>query len=110
MRTIKSFLNGTNKVYFFLKSEDVCRKFYRDAEAEGLSFAGTPPTQMHTTDIIALLPSGGICYVGWAGRICYHNCPKGVIRIDYDKYKSGDEEYLIERRISADAHSREGEI
>ena len=95
MRTIKRFTSKVNKIYFFLKNTDVCQKFYQAAEAEGLSFAGIPPTQMHTTDIIALLSSKEISYVGWAGRMCYHNCKTGVIRIDYDKYASEDADYLI---------------
>lgn len=95
MRTIKQFINKTKKVYFFMKDEATCRSFFKAAEAEGISFGGTPPTQKETADIIALLPSGEICYVGWAGRMCYHNCKKGVVRIDYDKYSSGRGKYLI---------------
>ena len=95
MRTIKQFISKTNKVYFFMKDEATCRRFYQAAEAEGISFCGTPPTQKETTDIIALLPSGEICYVGWAGRMCYHNCKKGVIRIDYEKYLTESDDYLL---------------
>ena len=69
-----------------MKDEATSRGFYQAAEAEGISFGGTPPTQKETTDIVALLPSGEICYVGWADRMCYHNCKKGVVRIEYDKY------------------------
>jgi len=100
MRTIKQFISKTNKVYFFMKDEATCRRFYQAAEAEGISFGGTPPTQKETTDIIALLPSGEICYVGWAGRMCYHNCKKGVVRIDYGKFSEGCGNYLIKWKKS----------
>ena len=97
MRTIEQFINKTKKVYFFMKDKDTCHNFYQAAEAEGISFCGAPPTQKETTDIIALLPSGEICYVGWAGRMCYHNCKNGVIRIDYDRYSSGHDKYKIKK-------------
>ena len=97
MRTIKQFINKTKKVYFFMKDEATCRSFFQAAEAEGISFCETPPTHKETSDIIALLPSGEICYVGWAGRMCYHNCKKGVVRIDYDRYSSGHCKYKIKK-------------
>lgn len=95
MRTIKSQLNQSNKVYFFMKNEDTCRRFYQDAEAEGITFGGSNPTEKEPTDIIALLPNGEICYVGWAGHMCYYNCKEGVIKIDYNKYVQGEKDYLI---------------
>ena len=97
MRTIKRFINQNYKVYFFMKNEEICRRFYQNAEAEGITFGGDKPTEKEPTDIIALLPEGEICYVGWAGHMCYYNCKEGVIRIDYEKYANGDQEYLIEK-------------
>ena len=64
MRTIKQFINQANKVYFFMKDKETCLRFYRDAEAEGITFGGAKPTEKEPSDIIALLPSGEICYVG----------------------------------------------
>ena len=103
MLKIKQFINQECKVYFFMKDKDTCRRFYRDAEAEGITFGGEKPTDKETSDIIALLPSGEICYVGWAGRMCYHNCTNGVIRIDYDKYINGNPFYLREPHHSKNA-------
>lgn len=96
MRTIRQFINQANKVYFFMKDKDTCLRFYKDAEAEGITFGNEKPTQKETTDIVALLPNGEICYVGWAGRMCYHNCKNGVIRIDYEKYTNGEAKFLVE--------------
>ena len=96
MRTIKQFINQANKVYFFMKDKDTCLRFYQDAEAEGITFGGSKPTEKEPTDIIALLPEGEICYVGWAGHMCYYNCKEGVIRIDYEKYANGEDTFLIE--------------
>lgn len=55
MRTIKQFISKTNKVYFFMKDKATCRSFCQTAEAEGISFCGTPPTHKGNTDIIVLL-------------------------------------------------------
>ena len=100
MRTIKHFISQESKVYFFMKDKDTCLRFYKDAEAEGITFGGAKPTEKETSDLIALLPCGEICYVGWAGRMCYHNCNKGVLRINYEKYTSGNKEYLIDIKYS----------
>lgn len=97
MRTIKQFISKTNKVYFFMKDAETCRRFYRDAEAEGITFGGGKPTEKEPSDIIALLPEGKICYVGWAGHMCYYNCSKGVVRIDYSKYADDNDDYIINR-------------
>ena len=63
MRTIKQFISKTNKVYFFMKDKATCRSFYQAAEAEGISFCGTPPTQKETTDIVALAAK-------WRNMLC----------------------------------------
>jgi len=98
MRTIKQFSSKTQKVYFYFKDTTICKLFYENAEKEGISFCGEKPTEKEPTDIVALLPTSEICYVGWAGRMCYHNCKDGVIRIDYAKYLAGDFPYLITRQ------------
>ena len=96
MRTIKQFINSADKVYFFMKDKETCRRFYRDAEQEGITFCSEKPTEKETTDIVALLPDGDICYVGWAGHMCFHHGGiKGVIRIDYAKYVAGDDTYIM---------------
>ena len=97
MRTITQFTSKVNKVYFFFKNTDICKQFYQQAQAEGITFGGMNPTEKAPTDLIALLPSGELCYVGWAGRICYHNCGADVIRIDYERYVGNASDYLIRR-------------
>ena len=97
MRTIKQFISQPNKVYIYLKDTNLCKQFYRNAEEEGITFGGTNPTEKEPTDLVALLPSGELCYVGWAGRMCYHNCTQGVIRIDYEKYINNAPDYIIHK-------------
>ena len=58
-----------------------------DAEKEGITFAdGVLPTQRKADDIMALQKDGTICYLGWAGRMCFHSMQKNVVRIDYKEY------------------------
>ncbi len=85
MRKIKDLINNEKKVYILLKNEQIAKRFLSDAQAEGITFSdGSKPIDNAPDDIIALLPNGTICYVGWAGRICYHS--NQCIRIDYEEY------------------------
>lgn len=95
MRTIKHFIGQANHIYFRMSSREVCKQFYEQASKEGLLFGGINPTYKETADIVAPLPDGSLCYVGWASRMCYHNAHEGVIKIDYEKYMNGEAEYLI---------------
>ena len=87
MRTIKQFIGQANHIYFNMSSREGCKQFYEQAQKEGLSFGGSDPTYKETTDLVALLPNGELCYVGWVGRVLYHHSSGNIIRVDYDKYK-----------------------
>ena len=85
MQKIKDLINKEKHVYIILKNEDVAKKFMADAEAEGITFSdGTKPTEKTPDDIIALLPNGTICYVGFIGRMCCHSNQR--ICVDYREY------------------------
>ena len=94
MQTIKEFINPTHKVYFYLKDQATCRRFFQDAEAEGILFGNQLPTSKEPDDIIALLPTNQICYLGWVGRLAFRTATEKVIRIDYAKLIEG-KPYLI---------------
>ena len=95
MRTIKQFIGQANHIYFKMSNREVCKQFYEQAAKEGLLFGGINPTYKETTDLVALLSNGEICYVGWAGRMCYHNRKQNILRVDYEKYILGEEDYLV---------------
>ena len=95
MRTIKQFVGQANHIYFKMSNREICKQFYEQAASEGMTMGGINPTYKETTDLVAILPDGNLCYVGWAGRMCYHNSHEGVIKIDYEKYVKGEAEYLI---------------
>ncbi len=69
MKTIESLINASKKVYVRMRSDEICRRFFAQAEREGFTFGGKNPTDKHPSDLIAVLPDKTICYVGTIGRI-----------------------------------------
>ena len=98
MRTIKKLVGQEEKVYIVLKNRAIQYRFQSDAEKEGITFGdGVKPTERTVDDIMALKADGTICYLGWAGRMCYHNRKQNILRVDYEKYIGGSENYIISK-------------
>lgn len=96
MRTVRQLINKDKKVYILLKSRAIQYRFMSDAEREGITYSNNvKPTQIPAEDIMALQSDGTICFLGWAGHMCYHCGDKAAIRIDYEKYIDGKEDYII---------------
>ena len=96
MRTIRQLINSDKKVYIFLKNKAIQSRFMSDAEGEGITFGdNVKPTERHADDIMALNDTGTICFLGWAGRMCYHYGGNTAIRIDYEKYIDDADDYVI---------------
>lgn len=96
MRTIRNLINQDKKVYILLRTKAIQYRFMSDAEREGITFSdGVKPTERIADDIMALQANETICFLGWAGRICYHYSKDTAIRIDYEKYIDGEADYLI---------------
>ena len=99
MRTIRELIGKEEKVYIVLRNKPIRFRFMADAAMEGITFGdGTPATDREADDIMALHPNGTICFLGWAGHMCYHHSEGRVLRIDYEKYISGAEDYIIQSR------------
>lgn len=84
------------KIYIYLATEDIGRRFLLDAEQEGFTFSdGVKPTQRHTSDIMALNHDGTINYVGTIGHIAYQAASKigddELAKIDYRDILNGAE-------------------
>jgi len=96
MRTIRKLIQEDKKVYILLKDKATQYRFMSDAEHEGISYGdGMLATERQVDDIMSLQSNGTICFLGWAGRICYHYAKQqNVIRVDYHKYISG-EDYIL---------------
>ena len=96
MRTIRQLINSEKKVYIFLRKKAIQSRFMWDAEHEGSTFGDkVKPTERKADDIMALNADGTICFLGWAGRMCYHYGGDTAIRIDYEKYIDGAQNYII---------------
>ncbi len=99
MRTIKQLIQKDKKVYLYLRNEAVRLRFSHEADKEGITFDdGEKVTERAVDDVMALLPGGTICFLGFVGRICYGSGSADAIRIDYEKYANGEENYVINSR------------
>lgn len=97
MRTIKELLQHAKKVYIVLPTKAMQYRFMSDADREGITFSdGMRATDRMAGDIMALLPAGHICFVGWAGRMCFKLGGNAVLRVDYEKYISDEDDYLLD--------------
>ena len=95
MRTIRELINKEKKVYIVLHTKAMQYRFMSDAEREGITFGdGVKATERMANDIMALLPDGHICFVGWVGRMCYKQGGNSILRIDYEKYIDGSPDYI----------------
>ena len=98
MRTIKQLINNEKKVYILLNNKAIQYRFMSDAEREGIMYGNNvKPTELPVEDIMALKPDGTICFLGWAGHACFYYGGKTAIRIDYEKYIDGMDDYIIKK-------------
>ena len=96
MRKIRQLINSNKKVYIFLKNKAIQSRFMSDTEREGITFRDmVKPTERQADDIMALNADGAICFLGWAGRMCYHYGGNTAIRIDYEKYIDDADDYVV---------------
>lgn len=99
MRTIRELIGKEEKVYILLRNKPIRYRFMADAAMEGNTYGdGTPATDREVDDIMALCPNGTICFLGWAGHMCYRLRKEHTLRIDYEKFITGAEDYLIHIR------------
>ncbi len=96
MRKIKELLQQGKKVYIVLPTKAMQYRFMSDADREGITFGdGVRAIDRMSSDIMALLPDGHICFVGWVGRMCFKQGGDSVLRVDYERYINGEKSYMI---------------
>ena len=100
MRTINNLLSLEGRIYVWLEDEEIQRRFMQDAEAEGFTFGEDRlPTRMPLDSIVALNINHTLNYVGIIGHMAFdhptHVSGQKLIRVDYEKYIAGDDDYLI---------------
>ena len=80
--------------FVYFRTPNLCKRFMSAAEDEGFTFGdGVLPTQRVTTDIFAIHEDKTIAYVGSIGHMAFQ--ANARVRVDYDKYISGEEDYLF---------------
>lgn len=87
--SIKSLLSThTGRIYIYLATDDISKRFLQDAENEGFTFRdGVKPTQREADCIFAINDDMTINYVGFVGHVAYQaannigNQP--LVKIDY---------------------------
>lgn len=83
-------------VFVYFRTAKLCQDFMRAAEAEGFSFGDdVKPTQRDVTDIFALHADKTIAYVGSVGHMAFNAGAR--VRVDYEKYRSGAEDYFYHK-------------
>ena len=86
MKTIESVINSNKKVYVRMGSDEICKRFFSQAEKEGFLFGREKPSAKHPSDYIAVLPDKTICYVGAIGRIAIGSEAENVLVIDVEEF------------------------
>ena len=103
MRNVTELSKLNGKVYVYLRNEVIVRKFLKDAENEGFTFGdGEKPTARPGNNLYVVNCDWTISHVGWAGHMALQSAKRigeqELIRVDYEKYLLGEEEYLLSGR------------
>ena len=103
-RTIRKLLNPGTKVYLWFSTMEAGQAFLEQAEREGFTFAdGTLPTGREPDDLLAIHDDLTISYLGFAGRMAYKMASESGgklhVRIDYDRYRSGEANYFVDLQV-----------
>lgn len=99
-RTLENLLEPNCKIYLYLADEEASSAFIENADAEGFTFAdGMKLSERKVDDKIVLNANKTVNNLGFAGHMAFHNPEASLtylVRIDYKKYLSGEENYLYE--------------
>lgn len=101
-RTITNLSKLEGKVYVYLANADIGKSFMSHAKTEGFKLGKADPTTKEAAEIMAVNPNKTINYVGSIGSAAFHSNldtigGKPFIRIDYGKFVSGEDEYMISK-------------
>ena len=89
MSKIKSLLTAyTGRIYVYLATEEIAKRFLQDAENEGFTFGdGVKLAQREADCLFAINDDMTINYVGFVGHMAYQAANrignKPLIKIDY---------------------------
>ena len=99
MRTINDLSKLNGRVYVYLANAEIGNRFLQQAEAEGFTYPdGVKPSERGYESIMAINHDKTINFVGTNERIAFQSGAKNagseqLLRIDYEKYLSGEDDY-----------------
>ena len=103
-RTIEELMDLPGRVYVYLGDEEAAEEFFARAQEEGFLFGDKEkPAKKQRDCIIAVNKDRTLNYVGFAGHAAFGSGTETVggqplIRADYRRYISGEDDYICQRR------------
>lgn len=106
-RSIKALTDLQGRVYLYLPDSVIREQFESDAMAEGVTYPdGVPLPERELDSIMALNQNMTVNFVGMYGRMHFHQVssepeirPQPLIRVDYERYAAGCEDYIIQYKM-----------
>ena len=103
MRNVTELSKLPGKVYVYLNGPATTEKFLQAAEAEGFTFGdGARPKSRPGNDLYAVGPDHTISHCGFTGHMAFQAAKtvggQKLIRVDYEKYLAGGEDYMFLRK------------
>lgn len=98
-KTIAELVDSNQKrVYVYLADEETQARFIADAEAEGYTFGdGVKLSERECEEFYAINRNKTVNFINTIGRIAFQCNANNIVRVDYKKYISGNENYCYEK-------------
>ena len=99
MKQLRELLAGDDTVWVYLKNEEVCRQFYRQAKEEGFRFGYIPFEQWAFGFVVALHSDGTLAHLPlriWTASFTngkWNSTPGSHTPVDYSRFISGEDDY-----------------
>lgn len=95
VKNINELVNSNQKrVYVFLADKETERRFIADANAEGFTFEdGTKLSERASNSFYTLNRNQTVNFLNTIGRIAFQCNAEHIVKVDYKKYISGNEDY-----------------
>ena len=96
MRTLKSLIEKNKKVWFYCGTEDLQKEFLEQSEKEGfVTMRGEKPSTLSLQRLYGINSEGTMGYISnFIWYISFKTGNKDILRIDYDRYISGENDYI----------------
>lgn len=94
-KSIKELVNSNQeRAYVFLADKETETRFIADADAQGYTFEdGRKLSERESSNFYALNRNKTVNFLNSIGRIAFQCNAEHIVRVDYKKYISGNEDY-----------------